>query len=118
MVTALHAGPKQRGTERKQFKFRDGSVGDVYRCVLLAITGDPSSLSFRYDEMLKRATALCDGESPVGSSVLELLVQMAKVSVFLNEAPVFGLDEDVLDIVEAYFFIFLRCSPHLSELAK
>jgi hypothetical protein len=80
MVTALHAGPKQRGTERKQFKFKDGSEGDVYRCVLLAITGDPSSLSFRYDEMLKRATALCIGESPVGSSVSESLVQMAKLA--------------------------------------
>jgi hypothetical protein len=118
MVTALHAGPKQRGTERKQFKFRDGSVGDVYRCVLLAITGDPSSLSFRYDEMLKRATALCGGESPVGSSVSESLVQMAELSKTVQEAPVIEWDEDVLDIVEPYFLFFLRCSPHLSELAK
>ena len=34
LISALHAGPKQRGTERKDFKFRDGSSGDVYRCVL------------------------------------------------------------------------------------
>ena len=36
MLSVLHAGPKQRGTERKEFKFTDGSRGDVYRCVLLA----------------------------------------------------------------------------------
>jgi hypothetical protein len=68
--------------------------------------------------MLKRATALCDGESPVGSSVSESLVQMAKLSKTVQEAPVIEWDEDVLDIVEPYFLFFLRCSPHLSELAK
>jgi hypothetical protein len=117
MVTALHAGPKQRGTERKQFQFKDGSAGDVYRCVLLAVTGDPSSLSFRYDEMLKRATALCVGESPVGSSVSESLVQMAKLAKTVQDVPVIEWDEDVLDIVEPYFLFFLRCSPLLSQLA-
>jgi hypothetical protein len=69
MLNALHAGPKQRGTERKQFIFHDGTRGDVYRCVLLAMKADPSSLSFRYDEMLKRTSDVCRGESPVGSSV-------------------------------------------------
>ena len=118
MVTALHAGPKQRGTERKQFKFTDGSVGDVYRCVLLAFASDPSSLSFRYDEMLKRATALCHGESPVGSSVSESLAQMAKLAKTVQEAPVIEWDEDVLDIVEPYFLFFLRCSSLLPQLAK
>ena len=37
MLNTLHAGPKQRGTERKQFNFSDGTRGDVYRCVLLAL---------------------------------------------------------------------------------
>lgn len=118
MVTALHAGPKQRGTERKQFKFKDGSTGDVYRCVLLAITGDPSSLSFRYDEMLKRAASLCEGESPVGSSVSESLGQMAKLAKTVQDAPVLEWDDDVLDIVEPYFLFFLRCSPLMKELGR
>jgi hypothetical protein len=50
--------------------------------------------------MLKRATALCYGESPVGSSVSESLAQMAKLAKTVQEAPVIEWDEDVLDIVE------------------
>jgi hypothetical protein len=41
MLAVLHAGPKQRGTERKEFRFTDSTKGDVYRCVLLAMKADP-----------------------------------------------------------------------------
>jgi hypothetical protein len=118
MLTALHAGPKQRGTERKQFDFTDDTRGDVYRCVLLAIKADPSSLSFRYDEMLKRTQHVCRGESPVGSSVSESLVQMAKLARTVQDAPVIEWDDDVLDIVEPYFLFFLRWSSQIYRLAK
>jgi hypothetical protein len=117
LLSVLHAGPKQRGTERKQFEFNDGSKGDVYRCVLLALRDDPSSLSFRYDEMLRRTVKVCDGDSPVGSSVSESLAQMAKLAKTVQEAPVIEWDEDVLDIVEPYFLFFLRCSPYMASLA-
>ena len=49
LVDALHSGPKQRGQDRRQYIFSDGSEGDVYRSVLLALTMDPPNLSFRYD---------------------------------------------------------------------
>ena len=118
LLGVLHAGPKQRGTERKQFNFADGSKGDVYRCVLLAVRADPSGLSFRYDEMLKRTIRVCNGDSPVGSSVAESLAQMAKLAKTVQDAPVIEWDEDVLDIVEPYFLFFLRCSPYLATLAE
>src|SRR6266566_3645219 len=51
MLNALHAGPKQRGTERKQFNFTDGTRGDVYRCVL------------PYEDILGRVKEVCTGES-------------------------------------------------------
>lgn len=116
MLNALHSGPKLRGTERKPFKFNDGSEGDVYRCVLLAIKADPSKLSFRYDEMLRRTREVCVGDSPVGSSVAESLAQMGKLAKAVQEAPVIEWDEDVLDIVEPYFLFFLRSSAHLVRL--
>ena len=75
MLSTLHAGPKLRGTERKMFEFTDGTFGDVYRCVLLAIKADPSRLSFRYDEMLKRTGEVCLGDSPSGSSVAEFFLK-------------------------------------------
>jgi hypothetical protein len=118
MLKALHAGPKQRGTERKQFEFVDGTIGDVYRCVLLAMKADPSSLSFRYDEMLKRTRDVCKGESPVGSSVAQSLQQMAELAKTVQDAPVIDWDENVLDIVEPYFLFFLRCSPLMQSLAR
>jgi hypothetical protein len=118
MLSALHAGPKQRGIERKQFNFTDGTRGDVYRCVLLAMKADPSSLSFSYEEILRRVRDVCTDESPVGSSVAESLSQMAKLAKTVREAPAIEWDEDVLDIVEPYFLFFLRWSPHLASLAK
>jgi uncharacterized protein len=118
MLNALHSGPKQRGTERKQFNFTDGTRGDVYRCVLLAMRADPPSLSFPYEDILRRVKEVCTDESPVGSSVAESLAQMAKLAKAVQEAPVIEWDEDVLDIVEPYFLFFLRCSPHLARLAR
>jgi hypothetical protein len=118
MLATLHAGPKLRGTERKVFEFIDGTAGDVYRCVLLAVRSDPAALSFRYEDMLKRTREVCNGESPVGSSVAESLSQMARLAKLIQEAPVIEWDEDVLDIVEPYFLFFLRCSPNFDRLAK
>jgi hypothetical protein len=115
MLSVLQAGPKQRGTERKQYSFTDGSKGDVYRCLLLALKADPPQLSFRYDELLRRSTATCKDESPVGSSVAESLLQMSKLARSVQSAPVIEWDEDVLDIVEPYFLFFLRCSPFLNR---
>jgi hypothetical protein len=118
MLATLHAGPKQRGTERKEFLFKDGTRGDVYRCVLLAMKADPPRLSFRYDEMLNRISTLCEGEAPVGSSVAQALMQMDKLAGTVQEAPVIEWDEDVLDVVEPYFLFFLRSSPYLQKLAQ
>jgi hypothetical protein len=117
MMSALHSGPRQRGIERKEFNFVDGSKGDVYRCVLLGMKADPPRLSFPYDEMLKRTRAVCRGESPVGSSVAQALMQMDRLAAAVQEAAVIEWDEDVLDIVEPYFLFFLRCSPYLQKIA-
>jgi hypothetical protein len=118
MLNVLHAGPKQRGIERKQFNFTDGTRGDVYRCVLLGAKADPPSLSFPYEDIMSRVRRVCADESPVGSSVVESLSQMSKLAKTVQTASVIEWDEDVLDIVEPYFLFFLRCSPHLAHLAK
>jgi hypothetical protein len=119
MLNVLHSGPKQRGTERKEFDFIDGTRGDVYRCVLLAMQADPPRLSFRYDEMLERTAAQClAGSSPVGSSVAQALVQMEALAKSVQDAPVIEWDENVLDIVEPYFLFFLRNAPNLAHFAE
>jgi hypothetical protein len=81
LVDVLDAGPKTRGTERKTYRFADGSDGDVYRCVLKAVASDPPKLSFQYDELLERTAKVCSGESPVGSSVVGTCVHMSKLAL-------------------------------------
>ena len=117
MLSVLHSGPRQRGVERKEFAFIDGSKGDVYRCVLLAMKADPPRLAFKYEDMIKRTRSVCDGECPVGSSVNQALSQMDRLASTVQEAPVIEWDEDVLDIVEPYFLFFLRSSPYMQKLS-
>ena len=114
MLTALHAGPKQRGTERKRFEFADNTTGDVYRCVLLAIKEDPPALSLSYEQILNRAAKICKGDTPVGSSISESLKQMDGLAKVVQTASVIEWDENVLDIVEPYF-LFFCAALHLSR---
>jgi hypothetical protein len=116
MIAQLHKGPRQRGMERKEYTFIDGSKGDVYRCVLLAMKANPPRLSFKYDEMLRRTGAVCVGDRPSGSSVSQALEQMNNIARLVQDAPVLEWDEDVLDIIEPYFLFFLRSSSYLISL--
>jgi hypothetical protein len=117
MIEQLHKGPRQRGVERKEYEFIDGTKGDVYRCVLLAMKADPPRLSFRYDEMLRRVESVCTGDRPSGSSVSQALEQMTTIAKLVQDAPVLEWGEDVLDIIEPYFLFFLRSSTYLRSLA-
>jgi hypothetical protein len=117
MISRLHAGPKLRGHERKEFQFKNGKTGDVYLCVLLAMKADPPLLTLPYDELLNRTRAVCIGESPSGSSVANTLTHMTELAQTVQEAAVIEWDEDVLDIVEPYFLFFLRCSSYLDTVA-
>lgn len=119
LIDTLHAGPKQRGTERKIFSLNDGSSGDVYRTLLLSMRSDPPKLSLRYDEMIARVRSVCVADAPVGSSVSEALAQMDKLAQQVSPtARVLEWDADVLDIVEPYFLFFLRCSDRLASLKE
>ena len=118
LVNVLDSGPKTRGTERKLYKFSDGSEGDVYRCVLKAVATDPPSLSFTYDDLNKRTAKVCRGEAPVGSSITGTCLHMGKLAIekFPNERAI-DWDEQmlILDIPDPYLLFFLRWSGRLSE---
>jgi hypothetical protein len=118
LVEVLDSGPKTRGTERKQYSFRDGTRGDVYRCILKALSSDPPSLSFSYDELLSRIEKICEGESPVGSSVIGSCEHISRIA--LDKFPkerVVDWDESkhFLDIPDPYLLFYLRWSGHLQE---
>jgi len=121
LIDVLDAGPKTRGTERKAYKFTDGSEGDVYRCVLKAVASDPPKLSFHYDELLQRTTNICVGETPVGSSVAGTCVHMSKLALerFAHERAIDWDDQkQILDIPDPYLLFYLRWSGRLLEAER
>lgn len=119
LLDGLHAGPKQRGTTRNQFQFIDGSSGDVYRCILLALKSDPSRLALTYDDIYQRTRAVCVNEAPAGSSVASSLDQINDICVELQpDSSVLEWSEDVLDVVDPYFLYYLRCSPRMDVLGR
>lgn len=118
LVDILDAGPRTRGTERKTYKFHDGTEGDVYRVVLRAIADVPLRLSFPYQELLARTTKICVGEPPVGSSVTGTCVHMAKLALekFPSERAVdWDEQKQVFDIPDPYLLFYIRWSGRLKE---
>jgi hypothetical protein len=118
LVDVLDAGPRTRGTERKTYRFHDGTEGDVYRAVLKAVAADPPRLSFPYDELLSRTSKVCFGEPPVGSSVTGTCLHMSKLALekFPSERAIdWDEQKQVLDIPDPYLLFYLRWSGRLSE---
>ena len=100
------------------YEFRDGTEGDVYRCVLKAIAADPPRLSFDYEDLLKRTAALCRGETPVGSSVTGTCLHMSRLAVekFPSERAIdWDEQKQIVDIPDPYLLFYLRWSGRLIE---
>lgn len=118
MLTAFHTGPRTRGTERKLHEFWDGTKGDVYRAILLAIKNEPAELSLPYDKILARVREVCKAEAPVGSSIVSALEQIQLIGEEVQPAtsPI-SWDGDVFVITDPYFLFYLRHSDKLATLA-
>jgi len=118
LVDILDCGPKERGRERKLYQFTDGTSGDVYRCILRSISLDPPRLSFDYDELMRRASTLCDGESPTGSSLqgsCDHMIKLARTK-FPNERAIdWNREREILDVPDPYLLYYLRWSDRLAE---
>jgi hypothetical protein len=120
LVRAMHSGPKKRGTERKEFNFSDGTAGDVYRCVLLALATDPPSLGFDYNDLYSRIQRITSGDPPIASSIYQACSQVSSIAkaMYPDQRVVeWDDDESRLDIIDPYFLFYLRWSDKLDSLA-
>lgn len=119
LVRNMHNGPKTRGTERKEFHFTNGTKGDVYRCVLLAMAADPPCLSMPYNSLSKRIQQVCVDETPQSASIYQACSQMAKMALEMYpDQRVLEWDEDdIVEIADPYFLFYLRWSGKLTALA-
>lgn len=122
LVTKMHNGPKKRGTERKEFFFYDGTVGDVYRCVLLALAFDPPRLSDHYNELFNRIVKVCcGGETPQAASIYQTCSQLSRMAdQMYRDQRVLEWDESesILEIVDPYFLFYLRASGKLANMGE
>ena len=116
-VEKFHTGARERGTQRKEFSFSDGSKGDVYRAILLSINCNPPRLSFDYDEIMERIKNVCIGDSPAGSSVQLALKQIDSIAKDVGQGnPILEWDDDRLEVTNPYFMFYLRSSPKLEQI--
>jgi hypothetical protein len=118
LVDVIDSGPRTRGTERKLYKFTDGSQGDVYRAVLKAVASDPPRLSFSYDDLVNRTRGVCKGDSPVGSSITGTCKQIHSLALEkfpMERAIDWDEQKPILDLPDPYLLFYLRWSGRLQE---
>jgi hypothetical protein len=123
LVRDLHQGPRRKGQPRDTFNLSDGTVGDAYRCVLLALRADPPKFQISYAELLDRVNLTCLNSRPSGSSIQNACRQMTKIAVDNSpEQRIIEWDEragsGTLSIVDPYFLFFIRHSRKLEELGN
>lgn len=121
LVRDMHSGPKTRGTERKEFMLFDGTEGDVYRTVLLAIANNPVRLSFPYNELYDRIQSVCRYSVPQAASIYQACNQIAQIAE--ERSPTeriveWDSDSSILEIVDPYFLFYLRWSNRLRTLGE
>jgi hypothetical protein len=119
LVEAMHRGKRGRGVRRKLYRFRDGSGGDVYRAVLLALAGNPPTLQVSYGELLGRVERVCIAEAPPGSSVTETWRKLADiVDAMMPNSRILEWDDETLTIADPYLLSYLRASKKLEQLGS
>jgi hypothetical protein len=123
MVANMHQGPKIRGTERRLHQLIDGTEGDVYRAVLLALTHGRPDMSLPYPVLIQRIEAVCKGDAPSASSIVQACRQIDVIAkrVAPTERVVEWDDHDLtgtLTVVNPYFLFYLRASRKLGALGE
>ena len=107
----LEKGPRVRGTERKTYWLKDGTVGDVYSVVLKAIASGEPKLTLTYPQIRDRVAQITTGEPPSGSSVVSTLIQMNDAAEKLRGGErilEWDNEKETLNFPDPYFLYFLR----------
>ena len=116
----MHSGPKIRGTERKEFDLSDGSKGDVYRALLLALKTNPPTQSHQWNDLSRRVQDICRPDAPQAASLSTACAQIAKIAkeMYPGQRVVDweGDPVNLLSIEDPYFLFYLRWSEKLASL--
>jgi hypothetical protein len=123
MVANMHQGPKTRGTERRMHKLIDGSEGDVYRVLLLALAHGVPTMSLPYTTLMEKIEAVCTGDLPSGGSIVQSCRQLDAIAkrIAPTERVLEWDDQELtgtMSVVNPYFLFYLRCSRKLQTLGS
>jgi hypothetical protein len=122
MVANMHLGPKERGSQRHVHQLIDGSRGDVYRVILMALAHGAPVMEVPYSDLMERIQAVCVGEGPSASSIVQACRQIAKIARRIApKERVLEWDDleltGTMSVVDPYFLFYLRRSKKLDSLA-
>ncbi|WP_275737164.1 hypothetical protein [Halorhabdus sp. SVX81] len=118
-VDILDSGKESRGEGRTVWKFRDGSEGDYYNCILRAIGSNPVQRSFNAKELKERMDSICIGDPPATNQIKSGCGHMDDLceDKLPNEWPLdWDRQKEELHIPDPYFLFYLRWSDHIGQL--
>lgn len=118
----LSRGPRQR-TDRKKRVFVDGTEGDIYRAILLAIAKAGPKTSLTYEEIRNALKSILHDQVPEAHEITRVLDMMTGISKKdIGGEPVVDYDKELstLYISDPFFAYYLRWGtdiPQKSDLS-
>lgn len=106
----LSRGPRQR-TDRKERTFVDGTKGDIYRAILLAIAKTGPKTSLTYEEIRNALRNILHDQIPEAHEITRVLDMMTAISkTDIRGEPVVDYDKELstLYISDPFFAYYLR----------
>jgi hypothetical protein len=106
----LSIGPLHR-TDRKERTFVDGTTGDIYQAILLAIAKTGPKTSLTYEEIRNALKNILKNQIPEAKEIIRVLYLMTEISkTEIEGEPVVDYDKELskLYISDPFFAYYLR----------
>lgn len=106
----LSKGPRHR-TDRKERTFVDGTTGDIYQAILLAIAKTGPKTSLTYGEIRSALRYILRDQIPEAHEITRVLDMMTEISKkYIEGEPIVDYDKELstLYISDPFFAYYLR----------
>ncbi len=106
----LARGPRQR-TDRAKREFIDGSIGDIYLAILVALANTGPKTTVTYEELRSKLRIVLKGDLPQLQQVSRVLAKMQELSSLSEGKPrILEWDNisNTLYLLDPYFAFYLR----------
>lgn len=116
----LRKGPVLRGTKRKKYKMKDGSLKDVYELILDSLAKDPPVMSIQIRDLRERINQLLATEETQAPGLGTLKNSLNHLIDLMKEKEtelfkVFDVKDETLHILDPQFLFYLRWGNRTNE---